>query len=217
MSHLILGTLNDEDAGMLLLSRLSKLEKKQGPFEEVGMATLNAGRIKHDKQQQNWRKELENQPLLGPMGIAYARSKTPQDETTPYGVELCANQELAIVYHGILDNPSEVRENLLQLGYPYLKTDAELVHNSINRYLLIKGIEPLEAITMALPRLNGRFAIMVLSAEPDLLIVARRGRPLALSLHEEAYYFSSDPQVLASFSKKVIQLEEGTPAVLRFM
>jgi len=84
MSHLILGTLNDEDAGMLLLSRLEKLEQKQGPFEEVGIATLNAGRIRHDKQQKNWRKELENQPLLGPMGIAYARSKASQDETTPY-------------------------------------------------------------------------------------------------------------------------------------
>ncbi|EDN71854.1 hypothetical protein BGS_0338 [Beggiatoa sp. SS] len=29
--------------------------------------------------------------------------------------------------------------------------------------------------------------------------------------------FLSDPQVLASFSKKIIQLEEGTPAVLRLM
>ncbi len=151
------------------------------------------------------------------MGIAYARSKASQDETTPYGVELCANQELALVYQGLLDNPSEVRENLLQLGYPYLKTDGELVHNLINRYLLIKSIEPLEALSIALTRLNGRFTIMVLSAEPDLLIVARKGCSLAFSLHEEAYYFCSDPQVLASLSKKIIQLEEGTPAVLRLM
>jgi len=225
MNPLILGTLNEDDAGMLLLSRLESLEEK--PFEEVGMATLNAGCIRHHKQHRPSpksftlltkllrEKELENQLLIGPMGIAYARcSKAPEDEATPYGVELCANQELALVYYGLLDNPAEVRDSLLELGYPYLKTDGELIHNLINHYLTIEDIAPIDAITLALARLNGYFAIMVLSAEPDLLIVARKGCPLAFSLHDDAYYLSSEPEVLTRFSKKVIQLEEGTPAVL---
>jgi len=122
-----------------------------------------------------------------------------------------------LVFRGLLDNPFEVREGLLESGYPYLQTDGSLVYNSINRYLSIEGIEPLEAIKIALPRLNGRFAIMALVAQGNLLIAARRGCELALSLHEEGYYFSSEAQVLSTFSKNVIQLEEGTPAVLRFV
>ena len=217
MNNPIFGILNEQDSGMLLLSKLEGLERKQGPFEEVGIATLKAGRIRHQNQQQNWLNELQNQPLFGPIGIAYARSKSPQDEARHYRVELCANQELALVYRGILDNPGEIGEGLLEMGYPYLQTDGELVHNLISRYLLITGIEPLEAITIALARLKGRFAIMALVAEADYLIVARRGCSLAFSLHEEAYYFSSDPQALSTFSKKVIQLEEGSPAVLRLV
>jgi len=46
MNNPIFGILNEQDSGMLLLSKLEGLERKQGPFEEVGIATLKAGRIR---------------------------------------------------------------------------------------------------------------------------------------------------------------------------
>jgi esterase/lipase len=43
MTDLILGILNEEDAGSLLLSSLQSLE--ENTYESIGMATLNLGGI----------------------------------------------------------------------------------------------------------------------------------------------------------------------------
>jgi len=209
----IFGILNDQDASIILLERLQGLERKQGPFEEVGIATLMAGQIKHHHARENWLSELQNQPLFGQMSIAYTCSQSPEEGATDS--TLCANDALAIVYQGLLDNPSEIRNTLLELGYSYSKTEAELVLNLVNRYLLIESISPSEAMKLALARLNGRFSIMALFAKADLFMVARRGSPLAFSVDDNTLYFSSDTQALTSFSKKIIELEEGTPAILR--
>ena len=109
----------------------------------------------------------------------------------------------------------QVSNTLLELGYAYPKTEAELVLNLVNRYLLIESISPSEAMKLALARLKGRFSIMALFAKAELFMVARRGSPLAFSVHDNTLYFSSDTQALTSFSKKIIELEEGNTAILR--
>ncbi len=105
MTH-IFGIVNDQDASIILLERLQGLERKQGPFEKVGMATVMAGQIKHHHtRQNNWLSELQNQPLFGQMSIAYTCSQSPEEGATDS--RLCVNDALAVVYQGRLDNPSE--------------------------------------------------------------------------------------------------------------
>ncbi len=209
----IFGIVNDIDASIILLERLQDLERKQGPFDEVGMATVMAGQIKHHHARENWLGDLQNKPLFGQISIAYTSSQSPEEGATES--TLCANDDLAVVFQGILDNPSEIRNALLELGYSYPKTEAEHVLNLLSRYLYVADISPSEAMTLALTRLKGRFSIMALFAKADLFMVARRGSTLAFSVHDNTLYFSSNTQALTTFSKKIIELEEGTPAILR--
>jgi hypothetical protein len=78
----------------------------------------------------------------------------------------------------LLENPGEVRETLVQLGYLYLNTDAQQVLYLLKRYLTIEGISPLDALNIVLARLIGSFVIFVLNATPDMWLVARKGCPL---------------------------------------
>jgi glutamine---fructose-6-phosphate transaminase (isomerizing) len=64
-------------------------------------------------------------------------------------------------------------------------------------------------------RLRGRFATIALFAnQKDLLIAARRGSPLAIGVSDDNLIVGSDTEALGILSHQVIQLSEGSPAVL---
>ena len=69
---------------------------------------------------------------------------------------------------------------------------------------------PQQATAAALKRLEGAFAIAVIFAgHEDLLIGARRGSPLAVGYGEEEMYLGSDALALAPLTNRVSYLEEG--------
>jgi len=137
------------------------------------------------------------------------------DESEVQYARFYATEHLAIVHNGVIENNPELREELMSLGYEFeSKTDSELILRLLGRYLDI-GLSPKEAISVTIIRLHGFFAMIALFAgEEEQLIAARRGNPLAIGLGEEALYVSSDANTLEPLSRQVIQLEEGSPAVL---
>ena len=67
----------------------------------------------------------------------------------------------------------------------------------------------------ALPRLKGAFALAFLFAgEPDLMIGARHGSPLAIGYGEGEMYVGSDALALAPFTSRIAYLEDGDWAML---
>jgi glucosamine--fructose-6-phosphate aminotransferase (isomerizing) len=121
---------------------------------------------------------------------------------------LCANERVAVVYHGVIEN---IREEWLDID---TQTDGEIFLTTLNRYLEIGGISPLDALTITIRRLRGDFAVMVLFAKEDLFMVARGGCQLAIGVGENVTYFSSDSKALTLLYQRVMQLEEGSPTVL---
>ena len=229
MSDIILGIFNEEDAGSLLLSSLQTLESS--PYAPVGMATLNAGKVTVNTQQQSRvtryskrsltqlliKKEIENEVLVGPIGLAYGRSQLAQNnDIKPHRADFYANRTLAISFYGFIENAYEARESLIQLGYPSLKSEAQLIHYLIKHYSSITGITPLDALNITLSRLMGEFVIFALNAQPEMLVIGRKRCPLFISLHKKSYYFSSDVNCFKHFSSPQLQLEDGTNAILHF-
>ncbi|MET0432236.1 MAG: glutamine--fructose-6-phosphate transaminase (isomerizing), partial [Hyphomicrobium sp.] len=79
-----------------------------------------------------------------------------------------------------------------------------------------EGAKPVEAVRQALQHLQGAFALgIIFAGEDDLMIAARKGSPLAIGHGSGEMYLGSDAIALAPFTDAITYLEEGDWAVLR--
>src|SRR5205807_2491098 len=104
--------------------------------------------------------------------------------------------KVAVVHNGIIENFRALRAELS--GHTFTSdTDTEVVPVLITFYLS-QGLPPTAAAAKALKRLEGAFALGIIFAdEPDLIIAARRGSPLAVGYGEGEMYMGSDAVALA--------------------
>lgn len=214
----IFGILHNNDVASILLEGLERFKLQN--YESVGIATLVNGKVqweylqgeKRDLIQQLQKKVLN---VSSSFGIAYTRCGN-QSKPNPQSTYFYATDDIAVVHNGSVENYQELKEELLNLGYSFqTRTESELIAKVITRYIDV-GLSPIEAISVAIMRLKGYFAIISLFAgSEEQLIAARRGNPLAIGVHQNSLYVSSDVDTLSPLSEQIMQLEEGTPAVLR--
>ena len=121
-----------------------------------------------------------------------------------------------MVHNGIIENFRVLREELEARGRVLESdTDTEVVVHLISQYL-DDGLDPVAATHEALKRIEGAFALgIVFAGHDDLMIGARRGSPLAIGHGRGAMYLGSDALALAPLTQRITYLEEGDWAVLR--
>ncbi|HZQ13279.1 MAG TPA: glutamine--fructose-6-phosphate transaminase (isomerizing), partial [Pseudolabrys sp.] len=126
-----------------------------------------------------------------------------------------ATEKVAVVHNGIIENFRELREKLGKNGASFTsETDTEVVAHLVTEEMK-KGKKPAEAVEAALKQLRGAFALAFLfSGEPDLLIGARKGSPLAVGYGSGEMYLGSDAIALAPFTDQVSYLEDGDWAIV---
>jgi glucosamine--fructose-6-phosphate aminotransferase (isomerizing) len=74
----------------------------------------------------------------------------------------------------------------------------------------------LPALRRALARIEGSYAVVVLSQDdPDTLLAARRDSPLIIGLGQEETFVASDIPALVGRTRQVLVLEDGDVAVIR--
>ena len=123
---------------------------------------------------------------------------------------------VAIVHNGIIENFSELRDELQRDGYEFAsQTDTEVVAHLVARELA-RGAKPVEAAHNALKRLQGAFALAIMfTGDEDLIVGARNGPPLAVGHGEGEMFLGSDAIALAPFTNSITYLEDGDWAVVR--
>ncbi|HBK18254.1 MAG TPA: glutamine--fructose-6-phosphate transaminase (isomerizing), partial [Gammaproteobacteria bacterium] len=88
-------------------------------------------------------------------------------------------------------------------------TDSEVIVHLIDSYLT-DGVDLLDAVRAALQRLEGAFALCVISAaEPERMIVTRLGSPLIIGKGIGENFVASDVLALRAVTDRFIYLEEG--------
>lgn len=206
----IVGIVGAGDVTPLLLEGLARLEYRG--YDSAGIATLVDRRIVRRRAEgklENLRRHLETAPLGGRIGIGHTRWAT-HGMPTEANAHPHATDKVAVVHNGIIENFQELRAELEAAGRTFeSQTDTEAVAHLITHFLE-RGLAPAQATAAALKRLEGAFALAILFAgEDELLIGARRGSPLAVGYGEGEMYLGSDALALAPLTQKITYLEEG--------
>jgi glucosamine--fructose-6-phosphate aminotransferase (isomerizing) len=123
-------------------------------------------------------------------------------------------ERLAVVHNGIIENYLELREELASKGIEFRSdTDTEVLTHLIGEEL--EGATLAEAVTRALGRVRGYYAIAVLlGGERPELVCARQGPPLCLGLAREGAWLGSDVLAIIPHTREVVFLEDGDVAEL---
>ncbi|HID99381.1 MAG TPA: hypothetical protein EYP59_03730 [Thiotrichaceae bacterium] len=206
---MILAIHNPQDVTLFLLDGLQRLEEKYGQSDWVGLIS-SGGVIRHASGSvQHLSAWLPNYPAS--FGIALSNSNVG---VTPHP-KIRANEKLAIVFDGMLDNASSIRKKLFEAAYDLIfDIDQDIVLTLLTHYLTL-GLSPLEAMRLLFMRLPGRFVVMALFAQPyEQLLVGSRGYPLALAAAYDSVMVSFDLPMLKQLYHTMIKLEEGDPLLL---
>ena len=211
----IVGILGTKPVAIDIVDALRRLEYRG--YDSAGIATVESGvlnRRRAEGKLRNLETRLTNEPLNGHVGIGHTRWAT---HGTP--VERNAhphmNDRVAVVHNGIIENFQELREALTKKGFKFeTETDTETVLHLVTDYLNA-GLSPTEAARSALTRLRGAFALAIIFAgDENLMIGARQGPPLAIGHGDGQMYLGSDAIALATLTDMITYLEDGDMAIL---
>lgn len=211
----IVGVLGNIEAAPRIVDSLKRLEYRG--YDSAGVATLIDGdlvRRRAEGKLRNLEAALERAPLSGTSGIGHTRWATHGAPTLSNAHPHQAGS-VALVHNGIIENYLELRDEVVAAGAVLsTDTDTEVVAHLID-LARTRGLSPREAVAETLPRLKGAFALALLFAgEDDLMIGARKGSPLAIGHGEGEMFFGSDAIALSPFTDRITYLDEGDWAVL---
>lgn len=209
--------LKDGSAAPIIHAALKRLEYRG--YDSVGEVTLHENKllIKKDQGKINDVHAIHNlDELPGRMGVGHTRWAT-------HGAPSLANahphvdchEQIAVVHNGIIENFAELRRELEEQGHIFRsKTDSEVIPHLIEEELE-RGSTYVEAVREAINRLEGSYALAILSAEePDKILCARRESPLVVGIDEKAAYCASDIPAFLPLTNKTVIIQDGELVVL---
>jgi glutamine---fructose-6-phosphate transaminase (isomerizing) len=211
----IVGILGKQAVAGDLVDALRRLEYRG--YDSAGIATVENGHLDRRRAEgklKNLELRLSNQPLLGHTGLGHTRWAT-HGRPVERNAHPHMNERVAVVHNGIIENFQELRGELSAKGHVFqTETDTETILHLVSDYM-DQGLAPTDASKAALQRLRGAFALAIIFAGHDnLMIGARQGPPLAIGHGQGEMYLGSDAIALAPFTDTITYLEDGDCAVL---
>jgi glucosamine--fructose-6-phosphate aminotransferase (isomerizing) len=206
----IVGIIGKSKVAPHLIDGLKRLEYRG--YDSAGIATLVNGTIERRRAEGKIAKleaVLKSNPVEGRIGIGHTRWAT-HGSPTERNAHPHADDKVVLVHNGIIENFQELRRELTAAGHSFqTDTDTEAVVHLISHYLR-KGMTPQDSVQAALKRLEGAFALAIMFAGHDqMMICARRGSPLAIGYGDGEMFVGSDSLALAPLTQKICYLDEG--------
>lgn len=158
---------------------------------------------------------IDQTPTVGIGHTRWATHGVPNDVNShPH---LSNNGRIALVHNGIIENYESIKKILIEKGYVFeSETDTEVLVNFIQMFQEEQSLNLRDAIRLALNEVVGAYAIAVLdNQDPDGIVVARLGSPLAIGIGENDFFIASDASPFIEFTKDAIYLEDGDMASIR--
>jgi glucosamine--fructose-6-phosphate aminotransferase (isomerizing) len=199
----IIGVVGSSDTLATLLEGLQRLEYRG--YDSAGVALVRAGqtwRVRTAAGTESvaaLREECRSAPTGFSSGIGHTRWATHgAPEAVNAHPHLDCSGNIAIIHNGIIENHTDLREELAAKGHIFTSvTDSEVLAHLIEEWRS-QGLELIEAVRASLLVVRGAFALAVMDAnEPDVIVAARRISPLVVGTAPGVTYLASDvPAIL---------------------
>ena len=205
----IIGINSNKQVTASIINSLKKLEYRG--YDSAGLATLSNGSINEIKTEgrvDKLEKSLLSQNIEGSIGIGHVRWAT-HGIPNSLNAHPHSSNNVSVVHNGIIENSTILKKFLIGKGHLFKsQTDTEVIVHLITEHL--KTDSYVDAITKTLKSLHGSFALGILfKDEPDLIVGARRGSPLAVGYGPSENYLGSDSYALKSMTNKITYLNDG--------
>ena len=205
----IIGINSNKQVTASIINSLKKLEYRG--YDSAGLATLSNGSINEIKTEgrvDKLEKSLLSQNIEGSIGIGHVRWAT-HGVPNSLNAHPHSSNNVSVVHNGIIENSTILKKFLIGKGHKFKsQTDTEVIVHLITEHL--KEDNYVNAIQKTLKLLHGSFALGILfKDEPDLIVGARRGSPLAVGYGPNENYLGSDSYALKSMTNKITYLNDG--------
>lgn len=213
----IVGYMGKRDAYQVLIKGLKRLEYRG--YDSTGVAINNDGLqiFKKKGKVKDLEEFIGEQVPLGTIGIGHTRWAThgEPNDINAHPHKSC-NGKLAIIHNGIIENYSPIREDLISKGYTFKSdTDTEVLATFIEDIWENNDVPLEKAVRLALTKVIGAYAIIVISEDdPNLLIAGRKGSPLVIGIGQDEYFIASDPTPLIEYTNEVVYLNDQEIATM---
>ena len=211
----IIGINSNKPVSATIINSLKKLEYRG--YDSAGIATLSSGfinEIKSEGRVDNLEKNSLVKSMEGTIGIGHVRWAT---HGLPNSVNAHphSSQNVSVVHNGIIENSTLLKKFLVSKGHKFKsQTDTEVIVHLITENLKTENI--VNSIKKSLKALHGSFALgIIFKDEPDLIVGARRGSPLAVGYGPNENYLGSDSYALKSMTNKITYLNDGEFCIIK--
>ena len=211
----IIGINSNKPVSATIINSLKKLEYRG--YDSAGIATLSSGLINEVKSEgrvDNLEKNSLVQNMEGTIGIGHVRWAT-HGLPNSINAHPHSSQNVSVVHNGIIENSTLLKKFLVGKGHKFKsQTDTEVIVHLITENLKTENI--VNSIKKTLKSLHGSFALgIIFKDQPDLIIGARRGSPLAVGYGPNENYLGSDSYALKSMTNKITYLNDGEFCIIK--
>ncbi|MDA9709634.1 glutamine--fructose-6-phosphate transaminase (isomerizing) [Candidatus Pelagibacter sp.] len=211
----IVGITSTKNVSNSILNSLRKLEYRG--YDSAGIATLEGGIIKEVKCEGRvdaLENNLSKNKIDGNVGIGHVRWATHGVPST-VNAHPHSSDKVSVVHNGIIENSTILKKLLIKKGYKFKsQTDTEVIVHLISDYLKKNNLK--NSIIKMLKKLHGSFALgIIFQDQPDLIVGARRGSPLAVGYGPNENYLGSDSYALKSMTNKVTYLDDSEFCIVK--
>ncbi len=211
----IIGINSNKPVSATIINSLKKLEYRG--YDSAGIATLSSGQINEVKSEgrvDNLEKNSLVQNMEGTIGIGHVRWAT-HGLPNSLNAHPHSSQNVSVVHNGIIENSTLLKKFLVGKGHKFKsQTDTEVIVHLITENLKTENI--VNSVKKTLKALHGSFALgIIFKDEPNLIVGARRGSPLAVGYGPSENYLGSDSYALKSMTNKITYLNDGEFCIIK--
>ena len=211
----IVGITSSKEVTPRIISSLKKLEYRG--YDSAGLATLSNGNINEVKCEGRvdaLEKNIIQTKISGSIGIGHVRWAT-HGKPSSINAHPHSSEDVSVVHNGIIENSTILKKLLENKGYKFKsQTDTEVIVHLVTDYLKKNNLK--NTIIKVLKKLHGSFALgIIFKDQPDLIVGARRGSPLAVGYGPNENYLGSDSYALKSMTNKITYLNDGEFCIVK--
>lgn len=213
----IVAYLGEKKSVPIILKGLKRLEYRGYDSAGIAVSGDSIEIIKKEGKVAELEKLIRGREIGGTCAIGHTRWAThgpPNDRNAhPH---TSSDAKIALVHNGIIENYKTLKEELIKSGHTFSSdTDTEVLVHFIEDIKAKNACTLFEAVRIALNKVVGAYAIVVLSEEtPGQLIAARKSSPLVIGVGDGEYFLASDASPIIEYTNEVVYLQDEEVALI---